>query len=451
MISISPIMPRPGFTMAEIKPIHALMYAGRDQGDVSDLIAPPYDVLDETAKGRLLQRSQHNIVAVDLPHLPPKTVGPDAAYDGAGRQLRQWIDGGEMQATPRPTLFAYRQTFKASGRTWRRSGLIGNVPIQPLPEPGAGRPGPGAIHPHEQTFRAPKEDRLKLMQATGVQLSPVFGMFRDETGGMGRILGETIASAPPVMQGTTDHDGVLHELWTCREPNTAAEFGDRDIYIADGHHRYTTAVRYMAEHAAVSGRDPAGCCMFVLVPMEDPGMIILPTHRVLGGLSGFTVERLGEAAAGLLSITPFDGEDPAALERALPGAGPHALGFYYGSDRSPAMAIATPVSHDPLSETHGDRSEAWRHLDVAIVQYLLVDRICRPRFTPDHEVTWHFPHALDEVVAMTDEATDRLGVVCQATPMEAVRRVSDAGELMPPKSTFFYPKLATGMVLNPLE
>lgn len=438
--------------MAEIKPICALMYVEQEQGDISNLIAPPYDVLDEVSKGRLLQRNERNIVAVDLPHLPPKTVGPDATYEDAGRQLRRWIEDGVMRTAHHPLLYAYRQTFEARGQTYRRCGLIANVPIQPLHAAGVGKPMAGAIHPHEQTFSAPKEDRLKLMHATRAQLSPVFGMFRDESGGVGRILAEAIATGPALMRGTTEHDGVLHELWPCGDAEAAiAVFGDRDIYIADGHHRYTTAVRYMEDLSAVSGTDAAGCCMFVLVPMEDPGMIVLPTHRVLGGMAGFSPGRLTSAAAGRLTIRGFDGGDLEALEAALPEAGLHAMGFYFGPASAPTMALATPLSPDPLAETHADRSDAWRHLDVAIVQHLLVERICEPTFTPGGHVNWSFPHTLDELAALTDASNDRLGVVCQATPLDAVRQVSDAGELMPPKSTFFYPKLATGMVLNPLE
>lgn len=437
--------------MAQIKPLSALMYACKGN-DVSKLIAPPYDVLDETSKGRLLQSDSHNIVAIDLPHLPPKTVGPDTAYDGAGRRFQQWLADGVIQPNSAPALFAYRQSFEARGHAFQRMGLIANVAIQPLAASDVGPPPRGAIHPHEQTFSAPKADRLKLMHATGIQLSPVFGMFRDESGMVGQRLVAAAAADPPLLQGRTGHDGVLHELWPFPDTEAiVAAFGDRDLYIADGHHRYTTAVTYMNQRGAQPGRDPAGCCMFVLVPMEDPGMIVLPTHRVLGGMADFTAQRFREAADGLLALTPFPDGDLASLERALPGAGPHALGIYYGSASSPRMAIATTVGPDPLAETHPHRSEAWRQLDVAVVQHLLVERICEPTFTPGGNVTWAFPHDLETVAAMTDGAEDRLGVIMQATPLAAVQQVSDHGELMPPKSTFFYPKLATGMVLNPLS
>lgn len=452
--------------MPAIRPIGAVQYAVED-GDVTALISPPYDVLDAAAKARLLAKEPHNIVAVDLPHLPAKTVGPDETYAQAGATYRHWIEKGVLTRRSRPALFAYQQTYRVNGRQFKRRGLMCNVRLQPFGEwPGDGA---GAIHPHEQTFSGPKEDRLKLMRATAAQLSPIFGLYSHPTHDLQGFLHPHIR-AEADLRATTAHDGVLHELWTIDDPGTIEALGymlnDVDVFIADGHHRYTTALNYRSElesrEGPLAADHPANYCLFVLVSMQDPGLVILPTHRVLGGMSGgrqrFNIENFAKAAEGRLKLTPFPGTDLSKLEAALPRNGPHAIGIFNPADPGNPLAIATTVEQDPLAAVPAcrDRSPAWRQLDVAIVQHLIVEQICQPNFCPSDGasgsggVSWKFPHTLDELRADAVSAGYQLGLVVQPTPLEAVRRVSEAGELMPQKSTFFYPKIATGLAINPL-
>ena len=444
--------------MAQIRPIPAIHY-GADVGrDLSTLIAPPYDVLDAAAKGELLGRDGRNIVAVDLPHLPAKTVGPDAVYAQAGDTFRAWLAQGVLTRRRSPALFAYQQTYQVDGRSYRRQGLMANLTIQPLGREGA-VPGQGGIYPHEQTFSEPKEDRLKLMHATAAQLSPIFGLYDDCPGGE-LPLGPIIAGGEPTFYGTTEHDQALHEIWAIDDPGQierlAGALAGVDVFIADGHHRYNTALMYrqglIDAQGPLPADHPAQCCLFVLVSMGDPGMIVLPTHRVLGGMPSFTFERFVQAAQGRLRIEPFAGTDLAALERRLASAGPHAVGLYDPANPASPLAVATTVEADPLAQAHPDRSAAWRNLDVAIVQYLLVEQICEPAFCGAGKgVTWRFPHTLAELREATAGRNHQLGVVMQATPLASIRLICRANELMPQKSTFFYPKLATGMVVSPVS
>ena len=444
--------------MAQIQPIAAIHYAAAVGSDLSSRIAPPYDVLDATAKAALLSRDAHNIVALDLPHLPAKTVGPDSVYAQAGDTFRAWLDQGVLTRRRTPALFAYQQTYRARGQTYRRQGLMANVRIQPLGRDGA-EPGAGAIYPHEQTFSAPQEDRLKLMRATAAQLSPIFGLYGDSPGGE-LPLAEIIDAGEPTFCGTTDHDQVRHAIWAIDQPRQVDSFvralAGVDVFIADGHHRYSTAMMYRQALIDAGGPlpadHPAHGCLFVLVSMRDPGMIVLPTHRVLGGMAEFTFDRFVRAAQGRLDIRPFAGTDLAALERRLPSAGPHAVGFYNPAAPANPLATATCVEADPLATTHGNRSKAWRALDVAIVQHLLVEQICQPAFCPPSTaVRWKFPHTLAELKDEADASDSQLGVIMQATPLESIGPICQANELMPQKSTFFFPKLATGLIVNPLS
>jgi uncharacterized protein (DUF1015 family) len=453
--------------MPDIRPIPALVFA--EAPDVTNVIAPPYDVLDADAKAALVAQSPHNIVVIDLPHLPAKTVGPDEAYEAAGRTFRAWRRDGVLVPRPRPTMFVYQQTFTVAGRTFKRRGLIANLRVQPM---GVNADGRGAIRPHEETFSAAKEDRLKLMIATRAQLSPIFGFYAVGGDRVAALMAKVIESGTPAdLIGRTAGDNVLHEAWTVGDHEHIRTFTNAltgiDVFIADGHHRYNTAINYRDQFVreqgplprAGAGDHPANFCMFVLVSIDDPGMIVLPTHRVVGGLSGLTMAKLAEAAAGLLRVEPFDGPDLAALERALPGAGAlpgghHAVGLYLPGDPGQRMAIATTLDPDPLAATHGERSEAWRRLDVAIVQHLILERVFQEGLAGSvgpQGVSWKFPHDLADLKTMTDSGAFQLGLVLQPTPLESVRKVSEASELMPQKSTFFYPKLATGLVLNPLE
>jgi len=427
--------------MPRIHPIPAIQYAAPPGADVSDRIAPPYDVLDETSKGALVAASADNIVTVDLPHMPAKTLGPDVTYERAGDTWRRWLADGVVVQRDEPALFVYQQTFTVAGTTHRRRGLIANVALQPF---GPAPDGHGGVHPHEQTFDAAKQDRLMLMRATGAQLSPIFGLYDDPADQVAPMLAGVIDIDPPDRFGVTA-DGTRHDLWTVRDARPFLDaMLDMDVFIADGHHRYNTALMYQQQAPA------ADICLFVLVAMQDPGMIVLPTHRVLGGLEGLTIDALAAAAQGVLNITRVDSDDLTQLETALPNAGHHAMGLFLPRDDHP-LAIATTAGPDPLAASHPDQSPAWRQLDVAILQHLTVNQLLAPMCPRDGKPTWKYPHTLDQL--RTDAADDgfQLGVIMQATPLKSVLAISRAGELMPQKSTYFFPKLATGLVINPIS
>ena len=223
--------------MAVIRPFAGIRYARAE--DVSTLIAPPYDVLDEKGKAALAAGHPNNIVTVDLPHLPPKTVGPDETYAAANNTLRTWISNGVLKLDERAGFYPYTQSYAHSGRTYHRHGFIALVKLSPF--------GEGHVVPHEQTYASAIEDRLKLTRATGVQLSPIFGLYSDPkqevTHALYRGLGK------PEQTGTID--GVKSDLWRVTDSATENAAIDllrqKPIYIADGHHRYTMALQYKKE------------------------------------------------------------------------------------------------------------------------------------------------------------------------------------------------------------
>lgn len=441
--------------MPAVYPFRAVQFP---KGDLSALVAPPYDVLDASGKQALLSRDARNIVAIDLPHTPAKELGPPEAYEKAGQAYRAAIASKTLSQGP-AAMFAYRQTFtQPDGSRVQRSGMACTVETVPFgPRPG------GGILPHEETFSGPKEDRLALMKATRAQMSPIFGLFADDQGHATALLKKVIASRAPDSTATTA-EGVLHEVWTITDAGTIKAYQDalagQDVFIADGHHRYNTALNYIA-HLEKSGPVPVGHaarrCMMVLVGMSDPGLVIWPTHRVLGGMKGYSIDGFLAAAAGTLTVNPA-GSDLTRLEAAMKGGGANVVGLY---DFASGRCFTAAFKPDALKGKFPAKPQAWRELDVALIQYIIVEQICQPKLNGGEPVKWAFPHTIKEVqdIGRGSETgagggkafAAQLAVIVRPTPLAAVRAVSAVGELMPQKSTFFYPKLATGLWINPLE
>ncbi|MCW5754219.1 MAG: DUF1015 domain-containing protein [Phycisphaeraceae bacterium] len=445
--------------MAVVSPFRAIQFSG-GRGDVSALVAPPYDVIDAAGKKRLLDRNPGNIVAIDLPHVPAKELGPPSAYQGAADRLDALLREGVLSKHASPAMFAYRQTFEFMGKSFERCGMACTVEIAPFgPRPG------GGILPHEQTFSGPKEDRMALMKATRAQLSPIFGLYADDDGAGTSVVRGIMASRPADMTASTA-DGVRHEVWTVEDGAAIASFTrameGEDVFIADGHHRYTTALNYLKgleEQGGVGPEHPARQCMIVLVGMSDPGLAIGPTHRVLGGMAGYSAEAFMRAASGHLRFLPVKG-DVHALDRVLTDAPRHETHLGLHDFATGQSWLMSPVTPDPLRTQFPEKPEAWRMLDVAIIQHLIVEQICQPKLNGGQPVKWAFPHTIEEVQEIGRGAETGAGggsgfaqmaVIVRPTPLDAVRDVSRANELMPQKSTFFYPKLATGLFVHRVE
>lgn len=431
--------------MATIRPFTGIHYATKSDLELSKLIAPPYDVLDEAGKAALQGKHPNNIVTVDLPHMPPKSVGPDEVYERANTTLQAWVKAGVLVRDKRPSLYPYSQSYEHHGRTYHRRGFICLVKLEPF--------GAGHIVPHEKTYKGPIEDRLKLMRATRVQLSPIFGLFNDTRGEVTHKLYEN--AGRPMLDGTLE--GVRSQLWSISDPKVENEvmqlMGVKHIYIADGHHRYTTALQYQYEAERAAGGKlppdhPANYCMFVLVGMQNDGLLILPTHRLIGGMQSFSVVELKKALADQFDV----GEttmSPEELAESINTDPPHTFGLFDGATRKSYKLRLR--SQDVLKALEPGQSDAWRRLDVAILQRYLLDEVIQPKFAAGKELTKGYTAYADEVGPKVDGKTYQIALLLRPTPLQALEDLGRHGEVMPQKSTFFYPKLATGMVLNPLE
>lgn len=434
--------------MPIIRPLTAIRYGEKIGHDLSAVIAPPYDVLDEGPKQALLRRDPRNIVKVDLPFTPPKVAGPDLVYKQAADTLHGWLSDGTLQRDRRPAIYPYQQSYEHAGKTYHRRGFFCLVRLSPF--------GKGEVVPHEKTYDGPIEDRLKLMRATGAQLSPVFGLFSDPENEVNQLLYHDVAR--PQQEGSLD--GVVNRLWSVIDAAVHAKaidlMRDRPVYIADGHHRYTTALHYQKEVAARRGgplpeSHPANYCLFVLVPMQDHGLLIHPTHRLVGNLVGFDVATLRRKLEPTFAVTdtPLRPEQVADFVGTLGGYGSHSFGLYDGVARR--LHLLQLRNRDVLKPLEPERSDAWRSLDVAILQRYLLDEVIAPLFAVSGKPTLGYTANPGEVVPAVDGKKYQLALLLQPTPLGALEALGKTGEVMPQKSTYFFPKLATGMVINPLE
>ncbi|HEY7089219.1 MAG TPA: DUF1015 domain-containing protein [Tepidisphaeraceae bacterium] len=432
--------------MATIRPFTGIHYASRPDLELSKVIAPPYDVLDDAGKAKLQAKHANNIVTIDLPFMPPKSVGPDEVYAKANAALQGWLSAGVLVRDKRPALYPYTQTYEHNGRTFHRRGFVCLVKLEPF--------GAGHIVPHEMTYKGPIEDRLKLMRATKAQLSPIFGLYSDDRGEVTRKLYEN--AGKPMLDGTLD--GVRSQLWSVIDADVENEIirmmGTKPIYIADGHHRYTTALQYLHEAEQANGggplpvAHPANYCMFVLVSMQDDGLLILPTHRLIGGLQKFDIAAFNAQVGSNFEVIGTT-MSPADVVESIATDPPHTFGLYDGATRKSYKLQLKNL--DVLAKLEPNQSEAWRRLDVAILQRYLLDEVLQPRFAAGKELAKGYTAHAGEIAPKVDGKNYQLALLLRPTPLQALEDLGKSGEVMPQKSTFFFPKLATGMVINPLS
>ena len=426
----------------EIRPFRGWRYHS-EKGDIGTLIAPPYDVISQQQRDELLARSDKNIVAVDLPHFPPAKAGPQSEYQQAARLLGQWQASSTLRQDDNPCLYAYEQEYSWAGKSYSRRALICGVRATEL--------GKDVI-PHEHTFAGPKADRLELMKHTCVQLSPLFG-FCDDPGGEATDALWSAANGVPDAWGRLN--GVNEKLWTIDDPkviNTvAAALRGVPVFIADGHHRYTTAMDYRDHLQATGGigvDHEANFVMFALVSRDDPGLLVLPTHRIIRGLKApFTVEKLAKAAPQFAwRRCSLDDADLSNSGAFLHRYGPGSIAML--DEQLAEVWIARLTDPRAMEAAAPDEIDAWRGLDTAILHKLIIDDALAPWRTDD--VFIEYTPDARAVVQACRSGRAQLGVCLQGTPLDAVVAVATAGASMPHKSTYFYPKLATGMVLKPL-
>ena len=428
--------------MSDIRPFTAIRYATQPgQRDISTRLAPPYDVLDQKDKDALLKPDGRNFVKIDLPFIPPKSAGPAEVYQQANQQLNDWLADGTMVRDGEPGVYVYHQKYDYAGVSYVRKMFFARLRIEKF--------GEGGVFPHERTFGGPKEDRLCLTKATQSNMSPIFGLYEDAENVVAQRLEQEI-SDDPIAVGTLG--GIKSRMWAVSGAGAIDEvrklMADKAIFIADGHHRYGTAGLYkdwlIEQQGELPDDHPANFVLCVFCAMEDPGLLILPTHRVAPGVN-LTAEMLKynkDVEVAHLLVGEAD-----EVPRALAKFGPQAIGMWNSTNNS--FFMVKPIRPKLLDSLEPDHAEAWRRLGLAFLHAYLIDRVVTPNLCEGKPPDIRYIKASQAAV---DEARDADGTafLMQPTTMEELRSVCQAGEVMPQKSTYFYPKLASGLVVNPL-
>jgi uncharacterized protein (DUF1015 family) len=432
--------------MPDISPFRAVRYDVARVGTLSDVVAPPYDVIDAPLQERLYQASPYNVIRLELNREEPGDDPAENRYSRAARFLKDWLRQGVLRQDDHAALYVYHQTYKVDGETYTRKGFLARVRLEPF--------GTGRIFPHEQTLSGPKADRLALYQATGYNLSPVFGLYPDPTEEVHRAIEARLQDRTPLI--ATDHLGVENRLWVVTDAEThtivSGLMGPRPVFIADGHHRYETALKYRDERAASghgSGEDDASqFCLMMLVGMSDPGLLILPTHRLVSGFPGLTMDRvrtLIEPEFEVESVGQGEAGCKAAWDAIDAADDQFLLGF--GTVADGEWIIARLRSDASMDRLAADHTPDWRGLGVSVLHVLVLGELLKSAGSP----TCRYVHSIAEVLADVGSGACDLACLVPPAGMDHVEAIASNRETMPPKSTYFYPKLLTGLVLNPIR
>jgi uncharacterized protein (DUF1015 family) len=467
----------------EVKPFKAFRFNADVAGDAGACIAPPYDVISDEERDELYRKSPYNIVHITKGKVTSSDNGQHNQYTRAAEFLQMWIAEGVLKQDDREAIYGYVQDFELDGTAFQRLSFIALGKLEDFGK---------TVRPHEQVFAKPMLDRLNLERATAARFGLVFMLYEDPQGVADKIIAKAMMQASPVAarasrpcsSGDTgcdeergqdalatagplvdfvDEQGVRHRLYgITADSDMKAIVGmmrDKSCIIADGHHRYTTGLTYMRE----SGNPAARYQMIAFTNTRQKGLVVLATHRLVGGVEGFAPGKFLARLRENFDVVPFPfGADARDKEQArqkmlarmkrLHEQDQAVLGAYVadgsfyaaGPKNGPAMAAAAP-----------DKSEAWRTLDVAVLQKLVLEKLLgldeEKMGSADYvEYVKDLPHAMNEMIECVDAGRKQVAFFINPVKMRQLTGVTDAGERMPHKSTYFYPKMYTGLTIQKL-
>ena len=443
--------------MADIQAFRGLRFDLGKVGALSEVVAPPYDVISAAQQQSLYDLNPHNIIRLILCQDDPDTS--KSIYQQAAASLKAWKTEGALKPDGSATIYIYHQKFEFEGVHYQRRGFLSRVKLEPF--------GSGTIYPHEQTHSKAKEDRYQLMTACNANLSPIFGIYPDAENEAQEILENAIEDKTPL---TVEADGVQHQLWQVTNTDAIAAaakvLGPTPVYIADGHHRYETSCRIMEERKGDAPGEALSSdyTMMMFVSMHDPGLAVLPTHRLFRGAPAISSADLIDKLSECFTCQTFKGAAACqdVWEEIHIEGRQDWIGLYCRQDDTWVLAKLAAEGAVQMEKLAPEQSEQWRSLGVSLLHRLIMEDLLgfgdlsAPKYV----------HEIGEVVegieqgdsagrdatgqAGTGEPFELVSLVMPATVAD-VQAISEQGLRMPAKSTYFYPKLLSGLVINPLD
>ena len=426
--------------MAEIKGYKGLRFNCEKAGKIEELVCPPYDIISDQQREEYIKTNPHNIIRLELPK-------GDDKYNKAAEILKDWLEKGILVKEDKPAIYIYEEEFTAYGERKAIKGIICRVKLEEFSK--------GIILPHEFTLSKAKEDRLSLMKATNCNFSQIYSLYMD--GGkntLGKI--DSLSKSEPDIQ-LQDNDNVTHRIWIIKDEKAIADissdFTDRKLYIADGHHRYETALNYrnyLREQGLAKEGDACDYQMMMLVDMEHPGLVVFPTHRLVRNLDSFNAERVIDGCKEYFDVTEHS--DINTIESTLMelyNQGKKAYAFYCGGSSYKLLVLKDT---NIIKKLLPNASTATQQLDVTILHTLILEKI----FGIDAEnmakqINLTYTKIFDEAISSVQQGNSQCAFILNPTRVSEIREVASNGEKMPQKSTYFYPKMITGLVMNQLE
>lgn len=423
--------------MAEIKAFKGMRYTDNG-GTLNTLVCPPYDIISDAQRGEYIERNPYNIIRLELPK------GGDERYREARNTLDKWLDKEILACDGEDSIYVYEMQFTANGARRSLKGFVTLVKLTDFSE--------GIILPHEETLSKAKQDRFDLMSETFCNFSQIYSLYMDEDNSVCGMIDGSSKGAPDME--VTDGDGTVHRMWRVSDKDTLLKlteaFADKKLYIADGHHRYETALNFhrslCAEGKAVPG-DESGYVMMMLVNMENSGLVVFPTHRIVHGLSEFDAEKIINECRNYFTVAeaPDEGRMQAALNKAY-DEGKKAFAMYVGAGKCFVMTLKDEAAVKKLLP---DMSEAYCGLDVSVLHSLVLERIFGiDKENMANQKNLGYTRSREEALKAVDMGGADCSFILNPTKVSEIRDVAAASEKMPQKSTYFYPKLITGLVMN---
>ena len=425
--------------MADVRPLNALHYDLDVVGSLQDVASPPYDVISAAQRAELLRRSPYNAVAIDLPRpygaSGPQETGGDP-YREAAETIRDWREKGALVEDPQLAIWALTQDYTApDGSSRSRHSILVRVRVEDY--------GAGKVRPHERTLPGPKLDRLELTRASGLNLSPIFSLSTEDAW----PLVEPAVGGQPWGE-VTDDGGTINRVWRVGETSIHAAVANRlagaELLIADGHHRYETARAYRDE---VGGEGPHNYTLMALTGLEDPGLTVYPTHRLLSGFAA-DPERQRRFGGGLRELFEATEVDLADLDP----AGEEGIGVFglYDTFHRRAFRLRLKDAAELDRQLEG-KPEPYRRLDAAILETLVLKGLAG---MSEEDIAAKrgigYAKSVPDSLALLEDGSYDIAFFLRPVPVDQVRAIAESEENMPPKSTYFFPKVMTGLVFNPV-
>ena len=437
--------------MMEIKPFKAVRFDAKHVGDVSACVSPPYDVINDKQQNQLYEKSDYNIVRIILGKKEASDDEDNNQYTRAAGYLKKWLAEGALKQDSQEAIYGYVQDFQAGGKAYRRFSFIALAKLEQFGD---------IVRPHEKTMDAPIVDRLNLNRATGAKFGLVFMLYEDKKQVAETVIEKAMKQQPQI--DFTDEQGVRHQLFSITgEEDTKAiaeMMQDKKCVIADGHHRYTTALKYKQEN----DNPAAAFQMLAFSNTAHEGLVVLATHRLVDNLPDFDFEKfLGELKSDFeITEFHFDSEkDKAdAKEKMLlqmkkeHRQGRNGFGIYGGNGNFYVAALKDRSAMDSVA---AQMSEAWLSLDVSVLHKLILEKLLKIgekelASKSNLEYVKDTQGAVDYSIAKVDSGEKQAAFFTNPERIEQIHKVADAGEVMPQKSTYFYPKVFTGLTINKL-